>query len=100
MNKSSILGIDEKDIEFYTKHTGCVKIMNATEYSAGNYSCYVDIRTFNRKPVGSETIEELVPFSAGELSSNNVTQTDDSSNIWISIYFHFIPIITFIKNYM
>jgi hypothetical protein len=72
MKKFSIPGIDENDIEFYTGHTGCVKIKNATQYSAGNYSCYVEIRTFDRKFVGSETIGELVSFSAGDLSSNNL----------------------------
>jgi hypothetical protein len=89
MSTSSIQGIHKNDIEFYLEHTGCVKIKNATEYSAGNYSCYVEIRNNERKLIGNKTIEKLVPFSA-----------DDSSNIWISIYFHFIPIITFIKNYM
>ncbi len=31
MKKFSIPGIDENDIEFYTGHTGCVKIKNATD---------------------------------------------------------------------
>jgi hypothetical protein len=107
MNTFSIPGIHKNDIEFYTKHTGCVKIKNATQYSAGNYSCSVEIRTNNFKFVGSETIEELVPFSAGNLSSNNATHNyvtdvtdslkDHLSNIWISIYFPFILIITFIR---
>jgi hypothetical protein len=95
--------VEDKEKNFLQKIKP--KSRSTEEYSADNYFCFFEMRNFNLKFICIKRIEESVSLSAGDLDFNNATQIydnlkDNFSNVWICIYFQFIHIITFIKNYI